>query len=143
MSYLPVSLGPITLTYLDGFVYARAKSHTNRIIRARRIKCDERWPYCKNCLATGRICDRYIVGESQLPAAALGHQPSQRLWPLDVSPSVEGREMFHFFRSEGVNQVVGYFDASFWTVDVLRAAQVYPAIWHAMLAMAAMQNWAD
>ncbi|EFZ03325.2 hypothetical protein MAA_00399 [Metarhizium robertsii ARSEF 23] len=72
----------------------------------------------------------------------LGKQPTYRTWPVDVSPNGKERQIYDFLRCEAVKQVAGYFDTSFWTVDVLRATQAYPAIWHASLAMAAMQNWA-
>ncbi|OAQ97579.1 hypothetical protein LLEC1_06202 [Akanthomyces lecanii] len=41
---------------------------------------------------------------------------------------------------ECVRRMAGLFSESFWTVDVMRATQVYPAIWHAGLAMAAMHR---
>lgn len=46
--------------------------------------------------------------------------------------------MFFFFRTETASRVAGPFDRSFWTVDLLRATQVHPAIWHASIAVAAM-----
>lgn len=46
--------------------------------------------------------------------------------------------MFFFFRTETASRVAGPFDQSFWTVDLLRATQVHPAIWHASIAVAAM-----
>lgn len=44
------------------------------------------------------------------------------------------------FRHETVKHVAGVFDHSFWKVNVLQAARIYPAIWHASLAVAAMQE---
>lgn len=48
--------------------------------------------------------------------------------------------MFDLLRSETVQQVAGSFDQPFWVVDVLRATQAYPAIWHANLALAAIHD---
>lgn len=47
---------------------------------------------------------------------------------------------FNLLRGEVVEQVAGSFDQKFWTFDVLRAAEMCPAIWHAGLAMTAMHN---
>ncbi|KAL2106620.1 hypothetical protein VUR80DRAFT_6462 [Thermomyces stellatus] len=48
--------------------------------------------------------------------------------------------MFFFFRTETAARVAGPFDQSFWTVDLLRATQLHPAIWHASIAVAAMHK---
>lgn len=45
--------------------------------------------------------------------------------------------MFNMLCGQTIKQVAGGFDHSFWSVDVLLATQVYPAIWHASLALAA------
>ncbi|KAK2593470.1 hypothetical protein QQS21_008843 [Conoideocrella luteorostrata] len=43
-------------------------------------------------------------------------------------------------RGRTVGQVAGAFDQRFWTIDVLRATHVYPPIWHASLALAAIHG---
>ncbi|EXU95370.1 hypothetical protein X797_011558 [Metarhizium robertsii] len=111
--------------------------------RRRRIRCDETRPVCKNCVKAARDCEGYTNSQKPEPIVTmLGKQPTYRTWPVDVSPNGKERQIYDFLRCEAVKQVAGYFDTSFWTVDVLRATQAYPAIWHASLAMAAMQNWA-
>lgn len=47
--------------------------------------------------------------------------------------------MFAVFRNDTVRRL-GTFNLDFWATDVPRAAQAYPALWHASLAMAAMQE---
>lgn len=49
-------------------------------------------------------------------------------------------DMFNLLCAETVHQVSGGFGHTFWAVDLLRATQVYPAIWHACLALAAMHE---
>ncbi|SPO07201.1 uncharacterized protein DNG_09895 [Cephalotrichum gorgonifer] len=98
--------------------------------RIRRVKCDETRPACTRCVSTGRRCDGY----TSLPA--LVRQPDHSASPF--RSSWDERRMFFFFRTETALQVAGPFDQSFWTVDLLKATQVHPAIWHASVAVAAM-----
>ena len=49
-------------------------------------------------------------------------------------------ELFQLFATETVRQVASTFDYSFWAIDVLQAAVVYPAVWHATIAMSAMHQ---
>lgn len=49
-------------------------------------------------------------------------------------------QMFKLLCTETVNQIGGNFGRSFWSIDVLRATQAYPAIWHACLAVASMHE---
>lgn len=48
--------------------------------------------------------------------------------------------MFHFFRTHVAAQAAGAFDLSFWTVDLMQATLLHPAIWHATAAVAAMHK---
>lgn len=48
------------------------------------------------------------------------------------------RQVFASLCRETVNQIGGCFDFTFWARDVLLATQVSPAVWHAGLALAAM-----
>lgn len=45
------------------------------------------------------------------------------------------------FRLDVAPRVCGFFDQTFWKEDIPRASQVYPAIWHANLALACVQRW--
>lgn len=95
------------------------------------MKCDEARPACKRCTTTGRKCDGY----NSLPL--LVSQPDAAA-PALTRSTWDERRMFFFFRTETASSVAGPFDQSFWTVDLLRATQVHPAIWHASVAVAAM-----
>ena len=46
--------------------------------------------------------------------------------------------MFHLLCTEAALKVAGDFDRGFWSVDVPRATQTYPAIWHASASLAAV-----
>lgn len=45
--------------------------------------------------------------------------------------------MFYVMRTAALEGFAGAFDSDFWVDDVVRAAQTYPAVWHAGLALAA------
>ncbi|TQV97689.1 hypothetical protein V2A60_006577 [Cordyceps javanica] len=120
--------------------------------RRRRIKCDEGAPYCKRCITTGRDCEGYSHGAAAAAAAgtsngdgvasmlAVYHEPVPSDAPAGIDASHAERGAFAMLRGECVRRMAGLFSESFWTVDVMRATQVYPAIWHAGLAMAAMHR---
>lgn len=48
--------------------------------------------------------------------------------------------MFYIFRTDTVMQVGCVFDTPFWLVDVPQAAQAHLPIWHASIALAALQS---
>ncbi|KAK2593207.1 tRNA-His guanylyltransferase [Conoideocrella luteorostrata] len=108
--------------------------------RARRVKCDETKPSCKRCVSVGRACGGYssqltvaeklctpILQPSGLPALPFYAQSSRR-----------EEQMFHLLCTEAAVKVAGAFDQDFWSVDVPRATQTYPAIWHASVSLAAV-----
>ena len=122
--------------------------------RARRVKCDETRPGCRRCEAWGKKCEGYgtvnaITLQSPSPssssspsssALSLTPQPDIPVGPPGLRPSRHAKFMFELMRRRTADQVAGTFDHSFWNMDVLRAAHVYPAIWHATLALAAMNH---
>ncbi|KAK3191677.1 hypothetical protein K4F52_002100 [Lecanicillium sp. MT-2017a] len=110
----------------------------------RRIKCDEGKPECNNCIRAAKSC--HGNGYSDMRAAAasstpLGNtQPSMALAPSRVKLNRQDLHAFNILRQKTMGQITGMFDRAFWTVDVLRASHVYPAIWHACLAISAMHE---
>ncbi|OAA79334.1 Zn(2)-C6 fungal-type DNA-binding domain protein [Akanthomyces lecanii RCEF 1005] len=111
--------------------------------RRRRIKCDEGVPSCTRCISTGRDCEGYRHDATSHGAAcilAVYHEPVQSNAPAGVDASHAERSAFAMLHGECVRRMAGLFSESFWTIDVMRATQVYPAIWHAGLAMAAMHR---
>lgn len=114
-----------------------AKSSPARFNRMRRLKCDEAKPTCLRC-ATFRVqCGGYSWTTAS--TASLPQQPSALLGLCrDASP--QDREIFFTLRTMVFNDISGAFDRNFWTVDAVRAAQAYPAVWHAGLAVTALQQ---
>lgn len=97
--------------------------------------------YSQKGRSTRRVCDGYASSSPPKESQAIvTKSPTYAHSPPGVQlGQFEGR-MFHMFRNETVKHVAGVFDHSFWKVNVLRAARIYPAIWHASLAVAAMQE---
>ncbi|KAG6019875.1 hypothetical protein E4U41_003049 [Claviceps citrina] len=118
--------------------------------RNRRVKCDENKPACRRCSRSGLHCQGSLYQDSSAAATAgalavrspdrfaVLHEPAVSPAPVVVpAPSDLDMRMFHLMRTEAVQQMAGSFDYRFWALDVLRAAHVYPAIWHSCLAFAA------
>ncbi|KAG5978987.1 hypothetical protein E4U55_005686 [Claviceps digitariae] len=113
--------------------------------RSRRVKCDENKPTCFRCLKGGLHCQGYLYQDSIVVDAvvrsperlAVLHEPALSLAPVATIPSHQDMRMFHLMRTDAVQQVAGCFDFDFWALDVLKAAHIYPAIWHSCLAFAA------
>ncbi|PYH88966.1 hypothetical protein BO71DRAFT_403440 [Aspergillus ellipticus CBS 707.79] len=118
--------------------------------RIRHVKCDETKPSCRRCTSTGRKCDGYadpstsadkrkkkqgsvqIVGYvhvAQMPSAwdSLGGEPVEN-------------ESFHFFRLVTTSNLSGFFDFGFWSYRLLQVSHQYPALWHAMTALARLHR---
>lgn len=72
--------------------------------------------------------------------APLVLQPEYFLSPYQDNPGISEREMFYFFRDHVAPYMTHLFDADFWPVITMQASQVYPAVWHGILAMAAMKQ---
>lgn len=67
-------------------------------------------------------------------------QPKLALAPQGVKITRQEAHIFDLFRLRTVHQVGGSFNQGFWTGDVLRAARIYPAVWHACLSFAALDH---
>lgn len=131
--------------------------------RRRRVKCDEVKPTCMRCASGGRVCEGY--DKSLAPGSAPGsacvakgsphsaassaresslalalQQPRTVVGPSEVKVNLSDMTMFDALRFNIVGLVAGGFDHGFWAVDVLRACQVQPAIWHASLALTALHQ---
>lgn len=110
--------------------------------RKSRIKCDETRPICTYCRVRFLNC-QYALDPSPATMALksiLLQQPSSSSYPNGISPTGSEIDMFGIFRSETVHNICGTFNKSFWLEDVPKAAQTYPALWHASLALAAIHQ---
>ncbi|TVY32646.1 hypothetical protein LOCC1_G008645 [Lachnellula occidentalis] len=63
----------------------------------------------------------------------------QRLSPTPHHSNEESRA-FHFFRTKVATNLGGFFDSSFWTLDVLRVAQHEDPVRHAIVALASLSE---
>ncbi|KAF4991864.1 hypothetical protein FDECE_13891 [Fusarium decemcellulare] len=131
--------------------------------RIRRIKCDGGKPHCRRCVSTGRKCDGYMPVDSKLSRrdlAAAAREPPPSIWrhyePTPTQPSLalfsypgtaakqdlRDREyhLFDLFRSNTAPPTTSFMPSKFWARDVLQLAHSEPAVWHAAVALAAIQN---
>lgn len=108
----------------------------------RRIKCDEAKPQCMRCVVAGRECVNFLspVTVATIEPAVMA-QPSYRPTPIYAGSNHLEKQMFHLLRTEASIQVAGAFDHGFWSVDLPRATQTYPAVWHASISLAAVYQW--
>lgn len=115
------------------------------VCKARHIRCDESKPQCGPCQKGSRQC-QYSVGPVRPYPQQLKivmWQPNEltlrRLTP-DPSRTCDESRGFEFFRIKVAVNLSGFFDSSFWTGDVLQAAQREPSIHHAVVALASLSE---
>ncbi|KAJ3493997.1 hypothetical protein NLG97_g4363 [Lecanicillium saksenae] len=116
--------------------------------RQRHIKCDETLPFCKHCTSTGRHCrnnfNEYAASATSQKrqwSTPTSREPSKSPAPSNIQATSRQWQIFDLFRSLTVKQVGGVLSkSSFWSVDVLRATEAYPVIFHSSLAMAALNH---
>ncbi|OAA53357.1 ferro-O2-oxidoreductase [Cordyceps fumosorosea ARSEF 2679] len=77
------------------------------------------------------------------PASSISEQPTLSSAPHGHTPTEQERQIFHLLRTLTVRQVNGGIKPDFWSKNLLQATYVYPAIWHAALALAAMYQRAN
>lgn len=67
-------------------------------------------------------------------------EPDYFVGPFAVTPQRNERYMFSIFREKIAPSLLDIFDQEFWAVAVPQAGQVYPSVWHALVATATLQN---
>ena len=101
--------------------------------RIRHVKCDELKPFCHRCSSTGRVCDGY---------SSPGILTLETL-PGPVRSKMESR-YFDLFRRNTILGLKGFDHGStFWSYMVLQFSQSSPAVLHAVLALAALNEHQD
>ncbi|KAJ3494554.1 hypothetical protein NLG97_g4008 [Lecanicillium saksenae] len=112
------------------------------IFRTRRVKCDEAKPACARCISAKRKCGYDPVNSpprKASPEPVIVQQPALSSAPWGLHPATDyERQNFNLLRTLIVNQINGGIKSEFWTKNLLQATYVYPAVWHAALALAAM-----
>lgn len=99
------------------------------------LECDENRRACIRCVTSRQHCGGYA--EPAASAPKMPRQPSSTLVGLYYNAAPPDRELFFVLRTVALRSFSGVFDRDFWAIDVVRAAQIYPAVWYAGLALAA------
>lgn len=126
-------------------------AYLSSVYRARKVKCDEKFPACNRCVSTGRVCDGYGIwggggnsyGEryakvqsppetcSTVLTSPLAHQLSARPGLANASE----RAYLDWFTNQTTTRLPGVFGSGFWDTLVLQATATEPAVLHAVLAL--------
>ena len=110
--------------------------------KSRRVKCDEKQPICTPCCKSSRQCE-YSPNRDPDPLKVVLWRPNdvsiQRIHPSPHHSNEESRA-FHFFRTKVATNLGGFFDSSFWTLDILRVAQHEEPVRHAIVALASLSE---
>lgn len=100
------------------------------------MKCDEKKPHCHRCKSTGRKCDwtSHVKPTPILETAKVS-------FPIKQFPGTsEENNHFQFFCTKTRIQLSGLFGSTFWSQHVLQVCVSQPAIWHAAVAVASLQQ---
>ncbi|CEJ92376.1 hypothetical protein VHEMI08031 [[Torrubiella] hemipterigena] len=108
--------------------------------RNRRVKCDESQPICKRCAIARLACEYRKPKQARQLHQAVWLQPATVLCPDGIQPVGYEIDLFGTFRSSMVTLFAGMFNNRFWRFDVPTAAQVYPSMWHAAVALTAIHK---
>ncbi|KAI0192838.1 hypothetical protein F4808DRAFT_363177 [Astrocystis sublimbata] len=130
--------------------------------RIRRVKCDEARPRCRRCHSAKRACDGYLPHDAPLSRRALAAAvkgmsslgPASRALSQvpDASPSQSQSQsqqrsplssefmLFDLFRLSTGPSTASFMGSPFWGRDLLQLAHSERAIWHATVALAALQR---
>jgi hypothetical protein len=131
-------------------VYTLVKQYAY-FYRARKVKCDERFPACNRCVSTGRVCDGYGIwgggGNSYGERYAKSTTPPEQCSTTFTVPLVHQisarpglanareRAYLDWFTGQTANRLPGVFGSGFWDTLVLQASATEPAVLHAVLAL--------
>ena len=114
--------------------------------RIRRVKCDEARPDCKNCVATGRICDGYnsslninsnktshrtlLPASTTLLPVAIARQPTN----LAFNTTLEDQISFQYFTTHIISGLKLIFSNHEWITLSLQLSSTEPCIYFAIAA---------
>ncbi|KAI0539523.1 hypothetical protein GGR58DRAFT_464603 [Xylaria digitata] len=119
-----------------GFEKARTGCIT---CKARKVKCDESWPKCLRCKASGRVCAGYRappIGSFSWKSLLL--RPS--ILPSSTSNELRGLDFFRCIIAPALTSPLGN---SFWTRPVCQLAIQEPATRYAVLAISSLYERFD
>ncbi|KAJ6788112.1 hypothetical protein PWT90_10869 [Aphanocladium album] len=100
-------------------------------------------------ISTSRTCDGYETTAAAPPASPpsmstdqlmrLLDQPAHASGPIYGGSSRAEKDAFFRFYNLTVKQVAGKTDTTFWKINLPQLSQAQPVLWHASLALSAMQ----
>lgn len=97
-------------------------------------------------MSTGRGCDGYEDVDSK--KGKTGLKTISKVSPVAAVPFTwqllpgddAERQHFHFFQSVTTSDLAGFFDFGFWSCGTLQVSHLYPALWHAITAVACVHR---
>ncbi|RAH53630.1 hypothetical protein BO85DRAFT_471664 [Aspergillus piperis CBS 112811] len=114
--------------------------------RIRHVKCDETKPSCQRCTSTGRKCDGYqdprakqIIRRKAESAQPHGMLQVPSAWSFIGDKPID-HEHFHYFQVVTAPTLTGFFNSGFWSYTLLQVSYSYPALWHAITALASLHR---
>jgi Fungal specific transcription factor domain/Fungal Zn(2)-Cys(6) binuclear cluster domain len=118
-------------------------SEAYRAIRARKVKCDARFPACARCISTGRVCDGYgvwgggVSSQDWFVSRDVAPPPA----PISLLTSTsEDKYYFEWFKCRTSKKIPGLFRLNFWNTLVFQASLNEPAVLHAVLALSSVHK---
>ncbi|OIW27064.1 hypothetical protein CONLIGDRAFT_635274 [Coniochaeta ligniaria NRRL 30616] len=110
--------------------------------KIRKVKCDEAKPRCHRCVSTGRDCDGYRPPGTH--ARQSSATPSTLASHSGLFASAAERRSFYYFQAHACKPLAGYFNTSFWGLEIMLAAVHYEPIRHLVIALgAAYESFED
>ena len=103
------------------------------------MKCDEKKPSCHRCRSTGRKCD-WIRRANPAVIGSTVEGINISIPIQQLRGTSEETSYFQFFCTKTTLQLSGLFGSTFWVQEVLQACVSHPAIWHAAVAVASLQQ---
>lgn len=111
--------------------------------RIRKIKCDQKRPFCERCTSTGRQCEgptvqgfQFVLEEAaKLIRKVKSPSPFAILQPGTAFLDPREQRAFYFFLNEAAPIISGAFDTGFWTKLVPQVSHAEPAVRKAMLTI--------
>ncbi|KAL5335910.1 hypothetical protein BJX70DRAFT_373938 [Aspergillus crustosus] len=107
-----------------------------RTCRMRHIKCDETPGACQKCKLSGWICEGYDI--QRLPHKQTPNPSPFLARTFRWKTTSDEQRCFSFFQHRSAPTIIAYFDCFMWQELVLRAAQIEPAVFHAVVAFSAV-----
>ncbi|KAH8797059.1 hypothetical protein F5882DRAFT_23046 [Hyaloscypha sp. PMI_1271] len=110
--------------------------------KSRHVRCDTVQPRCTPCQKSSRQCQYSSIPEPDALKIVLWQPNFLVLHRISQTPCHTGAEAraFDFFRTKVAIDLSGFFDSSFWTHDILQAAQEEGPVRHAIVALASLSE---